>query len=375
MLSSRLHPYAPFLLCAAALGGCHSPAEAPAPQPQVSGDTLTLPQPMVEAGHIGVTRVGESTPAALDLPGRLVWDEDHTARVYSAYAGRITAILVKAGDRVAAGQALAELSAPDLGSAQADARKADAALVLARKALQRQQDLIEHQVAAQKDLEQASADEAAAEAEAERAHARLLQSGGGAGVDQALSLRSPIAGVVVERNLNPGRELTTDQSGPPLFTISEPSALWVQLDASERDLPALKPGQAIQLRVTQYQDESFPATLDMVADAVDPVSRTVRVRGHVANPGNRLKAEMYITARIALPQQQRPAVPATAVFLAGERRYVFVALGGGRYQRRAIEAAEQSGGEVLVKDGLASGENVVTEGTLYLQQQLASASN
>lgn len=122
----------------------------------------------------------------------------------------MTRIAAQPGDRVKAGQALAYLASPDFGQAQADAGKAQADIALAEKNLARIRELHDNGVAPRKDLSQAEAEHARARSELARAQGRVRLYGGGTGIDQTLALKSPIAGTVVERNLNPGQELRSD---------------------------------------------------------------------------------------------------------------------------------------------------------------------
>ena len=357
---------------AATMAACQrAPEEAADTEASVAGDTVTLHQ-----GTEGiVTAVADAVGGrVLQLPGRLVWNEEATVRVFSPFAGRVLRIAAQPGDSVAAGQVLAEFSSSDYGAAQADARKATALFTLARKARDRNHDLLEHGVVAAKDAEQAESDFANAEAENARAQARLKLAGdNGGAVDQRYVLRSPIAGVVVDRALNPGQEVLPDQSGAPLFVVTDPETLWVRLDAQEAELRGLHKGEEFVLRCGEYPDEHFPGALTQIADFVDPVTRSVSLRGRVANPGRRLKAEMYVSAGLSMPGAAPVAVPASAVFLVGNQRHVFIAKSPTQFERRDIVTDEESQGLVPVESGLAAGERVVTEGALYLQQLLAAA--
>ncbi|MEJ6890823.1 efflux RND transporter periplasmic adaptor subunit, partial [Bradyrhizobium diazoefficiens] len=132
--------------------------------------------------------------------------------------------LVQPGATVKAGQPLAMLTSPDFGVAQADARKAAADSAVAAKALARQRELYGAGIIAQKELEQAQADAARAAADLQRTRAALSQYGAAAagtdGVNQRFALRSPIDGLVVERNINLGMELRPDQPPTaPLFLV------------------------------------------------------------------------------------------------------------------------------------------------------------
>src|SRR5262249_21883955 len=203
--------------------GCGRSAagESAAPEARVDGARLQL---AANSPHIPAltTAPAVSDPAsAISLNGRLTWDEDATVRVFSPFAGRVVRVLSDQGNRVATGDRLALIAAPDFGQAQADARRASTDLGLAERTLARQRDLLAHGVVAQKDVEGAEADMARARAEHERAIARLSSySDETTSVDQSFALRAPLGGEIVERNITPGQEVRPDQmlaNAPQLF--------------------------------------------------------------------------------------------------------------------------------------------------------------
>lgn len=337
--------------------------------PQVHGETVSLPSS--SAALLQIATVADAAPQPPRLPGRLSWDEDRTARVLTPFAGRVAKILVKPGDHVRSGQPLALLYSPEFGAAQADARKAQATLQLAQRNRLRQQDLYEHGVVAAKDLEQAQADELGAQAEHDRTLAQLRLAGDvRETVDQQFSLRSPVAGVVVERNINPGQELRPDQPGAPLFVVTDPDSLWVLLDATQAAAPAgLARGAALSLQVQELPDQRFAAQLEDIADFFDPQTRTVKLRGRFDNRQSHLKGGTYITAELPAPATQAPAAPASTAFLLGQDYYVFVA-GSGGYTRRKVGVEFDRQGSVLFKSGVQPGERLVADGALFLERIL-----
>lgn len=339
------------------------------PGPVVDGEKIVFAASQQTLPGIVLEPVQANMARRLSLPGRLVWDEDRTARIYSPFAGRVERILVQPGTRVSAGQALAELASPDFGSAQAEYRKAAADLSLARQNAERLRELHAYGVAAVRELQQAEADFARAESEAARAGERVRLYGGGHNVDQRFMLKSPIAGVVVEKAINPGQEIRPDAAAP-LFVVTDPSGLWAQLEAAEGDLAGLKPGISVELTSAQYPGERFAAEVVQVADFVDPTTRTVKVRGKAANPERRLKGEMYVSGEISFQGEGGLFVPAKAVYLSGDRHFVFVASGGRTFERREVTVGTESQGMLAVRAGLKEGEKVVSEGNLYLQQIL-----
>src|SRR5205823_10162629 len=144
-------------------------------------------------------------------------------------------------------------------------------------------ELYEHGASPKKDLDAAEADLARARSERERTARRLEFYGGSTtNVDQVYPLQSPLTGVVVEKNINPGQEVRPDQmlaNAPqffsPLFVITDPSHLWVQMDAGEQDVPRLKPGQPILVRSRAHPNEVFSGKIEVISDFFDPSTRTI----------------------------------------------------------------------------------------------------
>ena len=362
-------------LLALAAACSKSGTDKPPPPPRVEKGAVIFDAASPQLASIRSAPAEARREQVLRFSGRLVWNEDRTARVFSPFAGRVMKIEAQAGDRVKAGQPLAVLAAPELGQAQADERKAEQDYALAEKTFARVKELHEAGVAPDKDLQAAGADLARTSAERSRTQARLKLYGKAAqSVDQQLELRTPTAGVVVERNLNPGQELRPDSQGDrPLFVVSDPSRLWVVLDVTEKDIGRVAKGAEILLAAAPLDGERVPARIVQVADLVDPQTRTVKVRGVVDNADQRLKAEMFVTAELRVPVNEGLLVPARAVYLRGDQYYVFVDAGGGRYLRKAVKTGSSSAdGMQLVLDGLAATDKVVVDGNLLLEKILAS---
>lgn len=377
-MPSTLTAAAALLTAALLLAGCKEaaqPAAEPA-APIVQAGQLRFPPDHPQLSLLKSEAAAPPGVVVIDLPARLVWNEERTQRVVPALGGRVVRIEADVGQRVAAGTVLARLVSPDFGAAQADAAKARGDADFTRKALARQRELFEAGIAARKDFEQAEADAGRAAAELQRAEARVALYGGGAGVDQQLTLRATMPGVVVERNLNPGQELRPDPYGPgvpPLFVISDPSSLWVQIDARESEVTTLLPGAEFTLVVPTLGERTFRGRIVAVADAVDPTTRTVKVRGVVDNRERRLRAEMLANARFERTPGAGVRVPASAVLLRGTRHVVFVQSAPGVFGPREVRLALQNSEYAIVSSGLEVGERVVTDNLLLLARQFRLA--
>lgn len=352
------------------------PAPPPEPQPMMQGEQLHYPanHPQLALLKLATAAPGKAVP--VDIPAKLVWDETRTQRVYPSFAGRVTSIQADVGQSVKPGQVLAQLASPDFGAAQADAAKADVDMRLAQKVLARQHELYGAGVIARKELEQTEADMARARAEAARANARVRLYGAGSAVNQQLAIKAGLGGVVVERNLNPGQELRPDLAGPgvpPLFTITDPRSLWVQIDARESEVGTLGPGASFELRVAALPGEVFKGQVVVASDFIDPATRTIKVRGTVPNAERRLKGEMLATARVERTLGSGVVVPATAVLLSGTRHRVYVQVKPGVFEVRGVVVRHEGPREVLVSSGLEVGEEVVRENALLLAREFRIA--
>jgi cobalt-zinc-cadmium efflux system membrane fusion protein len=366
--------------------GCKNDQKtASAPAPMVDKEKITIPADAPQKESISAEPVDYRKTTVTHLTGRLVWNDETTVRIFSPVAGRVSEIEVALGQTVSAGTSLAKINSPDFGQALSDARTSAANMRAAEKAFTRAKELFEHGAAAQKDVESAEATYVSAVSERDRAQARLaLYGGSDKGTNDLYLLQTPLAGVVVDKTINPGQEVRPDQmlaNAPqlfaPLFVVSDPTKLWLQLDVTELDLSSLKPGQKLKIHSRAFPDKIFDGRLGSVGSSLDPNTRTVKVRADVDNPDNLLKAEMYVTVDVTneVPADSQAGVDVSskAVFLKDNQHYVFVEDAPGEYERKLVKLGAENDGKVLVTEGIRAGQRVVTQGCLLLQALLDSA--
>ena len=303
------------------------------------------------------------------FPGRLAWAEDRTSRVRSPFNGRVIRSLVKVGDRVQMGQPLAEIQSSEYARAEADYQ-------LAESSLQRARLLFKAGILSQRELQISENEHKRAKAEFMRSQPASddpTDSAGG-----LFLLRSPIAGVVAEMSINPGQEIRADQeSSTALFLVTDPSQLWVWIDLGELDLRQIMPVRVpfpISVSSLVFPDQPFSGSVVQFAESLDPVTRTFRLRGIVPNRNRQLKGEMFVTVSLPVGLESGAAdrlfsIPSTAVFLVGEKRYVFIQNSETKYTRQEIRVIREIAGRTIVM-GLEINQRVVTDGNLYMQQIL-----
>ncbi|MEO6784573.1 MAG: efflux RND transporter periplasmic adaptor subunit [Chthoniobacteraceae bacterium] len=380
--------------------GCTKKAEEKADEagPKIEGDKVTLPANSPQKSSLATEVAKAVDKTVMRMTGRLTWNEDATVRVFAPVAGRVDKIFGMPGHTIREGDTLATLYSPDFAQAQADASRAVSGLKLSERTLSRTKELFEHGAAAKKDLEAAEDDLEAKRSENERAQARLQQYGAALGtVDGRFPLKAPLTGTIVEKNINPGQEVRADQilAGIekltyPLFVISDPSKLTVMLDVTELDIAGLRPGEKIEVQSRAYPDRIFEGKLDYIGQSLDPLTRTVKARGHVDNKDGLLKAEMYVSVDVTSTGADNPPpgstavttggdsarpraasaaleIPAKAVFFKDNKHFVFVENAPDKYERQPVEVGAEHQGRVRITRGLNPGQRVVTEGSLLLQ--------
>jgi cobalt-zinc-cadmium efflux system membrane fusion protein len=371
------------LLSVACLGavGCKTAPGESAAAPPPNGEVWVTDQQLTD-GHIAVQPVGvHAVGNDVVTSGKVTFDDLRVAHIFSPVTGRVSRILADPGARVKKGAPLVAIQSPDVGNAFADLGKAEAELTAAQHDFQRQKELYEAHASSQKDFEAAQDGYSKAKAEIERARqkARLFRGGGADAVTQEFVLRAPIEGEVIARNVNPGAEVQGQYSGgtaAELYTIGELDRVWVIADVFEMDLARLKKGAAVSIRVVAYPGEVFTGVVDWIADLLDPISRTARVRCEVENPKRQLKPEMYATVTVAVPGVQALAVPINAILRLADQTTVFVEQGRTpdgrlRFVRRLVSAGDDEGTSMVpIAHGLQAGERVVTSGAILLSGML-----
>jgi cobalt-zinc-cadmium efflux system membrane fusion protein len=315
-------------------------------------------------------------PLAEPLNGRIAYDENATARVSSPILGRIVKLNASPGDSVRLGDALLVLDSPDLAQAAADVAKARADEQRKKQAFERSKLLLDAGVIPGKDFESAEADFLQARAETQRADLRLrnLNARGASDADGHFSLRSPISGVVADRQANPGMEVRPDLPNP-LFVVTDPTRLWVMIDLPEHTLPKVAVGHPVAVEVDAYPNERFRATVQRIGQTVDPVTRRIQVRCTIANPERKLKPEMYARATLLANESKRAVrVPTSALIIEGLYSFIFVELEPGVFEKRRVRLGVQQDRDYsYIESGLEPGTRIVTVGPLLLSAELKTA--
>ena len=340
-------------------------------------DSPQLAQIRTEPVEMRLVPVG-----AVSAPGKVEANTNRLSRVVLPVTGRITAVLVKAGDFVRQGQPLLTLESADIDGAVSAYQQAQAAVAQARSALAKAQvdfdrarDLFQHGAIPEKEVlnaetvkVQAQASVEQAQAAEEQARRRLEILGVSAGsFGQRVTIRAPISGKILEMSVVSG-EFRNDLSSP-LMVIADLSSVWVTSDVPETSIRFIRIGEPVRIELSAYPGETFGGRVTLIGDTVNPQTRTVKVRAVLPNPDGRLKPEMFGNIQLAEQTAEKPTVPASAVIAADGRNFVWRQAGKGIFQKVAITTGAQIGDRIAVLAGLHSNDRVVVDGVMLLTAQ------
>ncbi|OFW29649.1 MAG: hypothetical protein A3H97_01785 [Acidobacteria bacterium RIFCSPLOWO2_02_FULL_65_29] len=294
-------------------------------------------------------------------------------------AGRIAQLIVPLGAYVRAGQPLATIRSPEAAEAAAALDSARSAELLARRSLARERELFERKVSAQREVLEAEAAFASAEAAVRAAEARLAAKGFSApsesthGTDPVVTVTSPIDGTVIERTAAADAPVGPDSV---LFTIADLSALWLTVRVPETSVAAIRRGQTVSVVVGGMPDRPVEGRVDYIAPIVAPETRSVDVRVQVPNRNGELRPGASASARFDLPNRPPSSsgealvlVPRAAVQELNQASVVFVPTGERQFTPQPVTLGSSYGSEVEILAGLEAGDRIVVQGAFTLKAQ------
>jgi len=379
-LSKRDRSLAVVLVLGLLLGSCggtkSADGNASTEAEPVRASLFTVPE--AQLAHLQITAVKSGTwSTSVHTTGTVDWDADHTTQAITQVSGPISRILVDTGAVVAAGDPLLYVSSPDVANALSAYKKARNRQELAERTVRRIKDLVDHGAAAVKDLESAQADFNDAGTDVQNTLQALkifgvtkqqLEEGERQGVpiSSELAVHAPIRGVVVQKLVSPGQLI---QAGATIcFVLSDVTSVWVQGHIFDRDLPSVHLGDGVEQTNPSFA-QSFHGTVSYIGAMVDPATRTTPVRIVTRNSGSLLKKDMFVNAVIHTRTQKNILIVPVSAILRNEQNepFVYVQVERNQFAQRLVTTGAQQDDQIEILNGLKEGENVVSQGSIFLQ--------
>jgi cobalt-zinc-cadmium efflux system membrane fusion protein len=331
-----------------------------------------------QLAHLRVVQVRRMNwQVAVHTTGTVDWDADHTTQAITQVNGPIARILVDTGAPVKAGDPLLFVSSPDVANATAVYRKARNQEALAKRVQDRMKELLDRGAIAAKDYENSEAAYNDARTDVQNSLQALRIFGIAAQeIDQAeqqgtairaeLAVRSPISGVVVQKLVSPGMLV---QAGVTVcFMISDVSTVWVQGHIFDRDLPSVRVGDSVE-ETNPSINRNFRGAVAYIGASVDPATRTTPVRIVTRNPEGLLKKDMFVDAVIGADNRSNVMVVPASALLRDDKNepMVYIQVEPGKFAQRPVTIGAQQDGMVAIAGGLTDADQVVSDGSLFIQ--------
>ena len=322
----------------------------------------------------------------LRFTGKVSYDQRRVDHVFPVVSGNVLEVTAPLGTHVQQGQLLARVQSADVSGFLDTYNGAKADFAVAERTAANTEQLYKSNFASQSDLVAARAQLEKARSAYDRAQQVLKVYGangsGAANGTPIYTVKAPVSGFVVERNINPGMQLRPDNA-TPLFTISDLSRVWVLLNIYESDVASVKVGQPVNITALAYPDKVFRGTITNVSNVVDADTRVLQARVELANPGGLLKPDMFCTITLALSQPgQALAVNPKAVIFSNDNYFVIRRRPGTpelksgdnaskAYELVPIKVLHTTSSYSYVTGGLHANDQVVTQGSLLIFNDLS----
>jgi Cu(I)/Ag(I) efflux system membrane fusion protein len=312
-----------------------------------AGTVIVSPRIQQSLGIRTLEVARETITQRVEAAGNVAFDERDQVIVQARAPAFVERLHVTATlDRVAAGQALADLYVPDWVAAQEEY------LALARVGETNVATLVD---GARQRMRQAGM--------SEEQIRRVATTGA---VQPRITLTSPIAGVVVELAVREGMAV---MPGTTLFRINGLASVWVDAAVPETLVALLRPGATVEARAPALSTTPFTGTVQAILPEVDPVTRTIKARVELANPDYALVPGMFVDVWLAGGAAEAVTVPTEAVIRTGTRTVVVLAEENGAFRPVDVEIGIESSGRTEIKDGVEAGQRIVVSGQFLIDSE------
>ena len=310
--------------------------------------------------------------SALQFPGEIKFNEDRTAHVVPRVGGVVDSVNANLGQQVKKGDLLAVVSSTTVSEIRAELQGAQRRRQLAKTTYEREKTLWEEKISPEQDVLQAR--QALREAEIATANAsqKLLALGATTSSSSLgrFELRAPFDGIVVEKHISLGESVKEDAN---VFTISDLSTVWAEMNVAARDLPQVRVGEKAVVRASAF-DAAANGTVSYVGSLIGEQTRTARARVVLPNPQGAWRPGLFVNVELTADEANAPVtISSDALQTLEDKPVVFLKVPGGFVPRR-VELGRTDGNRVEIKSGLEPGATYAAEGSFVVKSEQGKSS-
>lgn len=312
--------------------------------------------------------VTEPVRSELTLVGKVIADENRVIKVFPLVGGNVENVTVELGDYVRKGQVLATIRSGEVADFERQMIQAQSEVLVAEKNLKTAEELFESKLNSQREVTSAKKEVENAQAELNRIKEvfRIY----GLGKTQNYTVKAPIDGFVLSKNVNPGMQLRSDNN-EQIFTVGQISEVWVMANVNESDIPKVKLGMMADIKTISYGDEQFRGSVDKIYNVLDPETKAMKVRIRLNNAGYKLKPEMHATVSLKFDEGgSMTAIPAGAVIFDRSKNWVMVFKDRSNIETREVDVYKMLNDVAYIRVGLKNDEKVIAKNQLLVYDAL-----
>jgi cobalt-zinc-cadmium efflux system membrane fusion protein len=323
-------------------------------------------QKMVSIDSVKICNIDDE----LHLSGEVSFDENKIVKVFPISSGQVTEVKVSFGDKVTAGQVLAVIRSADVAGNYTDLAAAEADVKIAKRNLDNAESLYQGGISSQREYEEAKQNYEKAEDQHEKIQSLIKINGGGnTKSDGVYLIKSPINGYIVEKKINAGNFIRTDNS-ENLFTVGDLRNVWVQANVFEADIAKVKEGQAARVTTLAYPDKVFDGKIEKVSEVLDPSNKAMRVRIRIDNPQLLLKPEMFTNVIVTNTESKMAVcIPSSAVVEESGKQFLVLYNNNCDLKVFPVDILKIVGDKTYLRGELPSGQKLITHNALMIYDE------
>lgn len=341
----------------------HKPTETQDPKFALS-DTI---RNMMQTDSVRSCNVDDE----LTLNGKISFNQNNVVKVFPRSSGQVLQAPASLGDYVRKGQVLAIIKSADVAGSYADLSSANADIAISKRQMENAKSLYQSGISSEREFVEAKQNYEKALAFKSKVQSGISINGGSrSGASGQYVIIAPIAGYVVEKKVSAGNFIRSDAS-ESLFTISDLQNVWVDANVYESDIPKVKVGYDVQVKVPSYPDKVFSGKVDKVGEMLDPESKALQVRVTLDNHEKLLKPEMFAGIVVSNKEHQVAiCIPTKAMVSQDGHNYVVVYSGKDSLDIAEVQVIKTVGDHTFVSSGVIPGQQVITKEQLLIFNQL-----
>lgn len=312
--------------------------------------------------------IQKTVESELMLTGKITFNEDKVARVFPLAGGFVRDLNVELGDQVRKGEVMAIIRSPEIAGFTREGVAAGSQVRVAEKNAQVASELYKSGTISEVELINAQKDLENAKGELARINAVLNMYG--AEIGSVYPIKSPVSGVIVQKNIALNMELRTEDISP-VFIVGDLDDVWVMANIYESDITKIKEGYEAEVTTIPYPDKIFRGKIDKIFNLMDAESKVVKARVTLKNKNFELKPEMFANVKVRYNEPlMKLTIPSQALIFDKSRYFVMVYKADDNIETREITVYKDTGKIIYIESGLKKGEKVMTKFQLLVYDAL-----